>query len=119
MWTLLLLACNWSEPVQEAGEPPAAQDLAFSAAAQPRHVLFLLIDTLRADALQDANTPAIDALAARGATAKRAWSAGTWTVPSVVSIFTGSSLREHGWDSQAARMGATLRFRPFRLWPRY
>ena len=105
MWALFLLGCNWSEPAQEAEEAPATRAQAFTDATQPRHVLFLLIDTLRADALQDANTPAIDALAARGATAERAWSAGTWTAPSVISIFTGSSIREHGWDAQAARMG--------------
>jgi len=105
MWALIFLACTQSDPSVKAEKQTPNQAEAFLIENQPRNVLFLLIDTLRADALQEAHTPAIDALAARGAIAERAWSAGTWTVPSVISIFTGASLREHGWDAQAARMG--------------
>jgi arylsulfatase A-like enzyme len=75
-----------------------------------RHALLLVVDTLRAGSLQRASTPNIDALALRGGAAKRAWAAGTWTAPSMIAIFTGASLREHGWDypmpSRMARQGA-------------
>jgi hypothetical protein len=61
-----------------------------------RHAIVIVVDTLRADALTKAKTPIIDGIATDGAV--RAWSAGTWTAPSVVSLFLGQSIREHGWD---------------------
>ena len=64
----------------------------------PQHVVVILIDTLRADAFARANTPNLDALAARGLVVDRAWSTTTWTVPAVISLFTGSFVRTHGWD---------------------
>jgi arylsulfatase A-like enzyme len=113
-WTLsasllvALTACG------ERGGPPAvepsAQQAPASAASepsvspvplsqgQPQHVVVILIDTLRADALAAAETPNIDALAASGLMVERAWSTTTWTVPAVISLFTGSFVRTHGWD---------------------
>lgn len=70
-----------------------------------RHAVLIVIDTLRADALAAARTPAIDALAAGGDRVERAWSAGTWTVPSVISLLTGMSVRAHGWDLGTGKMG--------------
>lgn len=69
-----------------------------TAPGQPRHVVVILIDTLRADALARADTPNFDALAAQGLMVERAWSTTTWTVPAVISLFTGSFVRTHGWD---------------------
>jgi len=105
MWAFLLLACTRTEPGVEPEQASSSTSQSFAEAQPPKHVLFLLIDTLRADALQEATTPVLDALAASGVVPERAWSSGTWTVPSVVSLFTGSSIRQHGWDAQAARMG--------------
>jgi hypothetical protein len=48
----------------------------------------------------------MDALVAQGARAAHAWASGTWTVPSVVSILTGASVPEHGWNEPSARMGS-------------
>jgi arylsulfatase A-like enzyme len=90
MFLLILGACG-NDPVLE----PEITD----------NLLVILIDTLRADALAAADTPNLDALAERGAKASHAWSAGTWTVPSIHSLFTGMSVREHGWDEPSARMG--------------
>ncbi len=74
--------------------------------ATPRqHAVLIVIDTLRDDAVTAARTPVLDGLAARGQRVERAWSAGTWTVPSVVSMLTGMSVREHGWDLPVARIG--------------
>ena len=111
----LLLACSGSSedappqpspadevPVAETPQPEAAPASALPA---PKHALLILIDTLRADALAEAATPNIDAVAAQGASVDRAWSAGTWTVPSVISIFTGMSVRQHGWDAPTGRIG--------------
>lgn len=69
----------------------------------PRHAVLIVIDTLRADALERAETPVLDGLAARGVSAEMAWGSATWTVPSVISMFTGAHVREHGWDVPRAR----------------
>jgi arylsulfatase A-like enzyme len=61
-------------------------------------VVVIVFDTLREDLLLEADTPTFDALAARGERAARAWSAGTWTLPGVASLFSGASLRDHGWN---------------------
>lgn len=74
----------------------------------PRHAVLLLIDTLRADAIGHAATPNLDALFARGQVAEVAWSASTWTIPSVLSLLTGSHVREHGWDHQGNPIGMPL-----------
>jgi arylsulfatase A-like enzyme len=94
MFLFLLNAC---------GSPPAIQT---NSEVEPQaNLLVILIDTLRADALAKAQTPVIDALTAQGSSAKHAWSSGTWTVPSVFSLLTGLSVREHGWDEPSARIG--------------
>ena len=67
---------------------------------RPAHVLLIVVDTLRADhvgALGDwaprgigpSPTPAIDALARRGAVFERAYAQSSWTAPSMVSLMTG------------------------------
>ena len=60
--------------------------------------MVIVLDTLRADALQETAVPTFEALGADGLRVERAWSTSTWTVPAVVSIFTGSFCRTHGWD---------------------
>ena len=65
--------------------------------APKRHAVLIVIDTLRADAVSLAPTPNLDALAASGQV-RRAWAGGTWTAPSMVSMFTGLPVRAHGWD---------------------
>jgi hypothetical protein len=64
----------------------------------PRHAVLIVIDTLRDDMLEAAATPHLDGLAGRGQRPAVTWSSGTWTVPSVISIFTGRHVRQHGWD---------------------
>ncbi len=113
MLTALLLACD--TPTQTADEAPtvnAAEQAAplpeapvAALQGTPKHALLLVVDTLRADVLAEADTPVLDALAAHGDQADRAWSGGTWTVPSVVTLLTGMPVREHGWDLPSARMG--------------
>lgn len=68
---------------------------------RPRHVLLIVVDTLRADhvgaygelpepfAAGPSPTPAIDALARRGALFERAYAQSSWTAPSMVSLMTG------------------------------
>jgi arylsulfatase A-like enzyme len=71
----------------------------------PPNILFVLVDTLRADALgvygQTLPTsPRIDAFAATAVTYDRAWTQYTWTSPSYVSYMTSRYARTHGWDYQ-------------------
>ncbi len=79
-----------------------------------QHVVLVVIDTLRADVARTAHTPNMDALAAAGERVDRAWSSGTWTAPSVVSLFTGAPIRAHGWDLPVGHIGRypTLPTRP-------
>ena len=77
---LLLAACAESEP--------------------PPHVVLVIVDTLRADALgchghEAANTPAIDAFAAESVQFTDAVSSSGWTLPSVGSLLTGVWPRLH------------------------
>jgi arylsulfatase A-like enzyme len=61
----------------------------------PPDVWLLVVDTLRADRVgflgsTTTQTPAMDALAARGTVFSRALSTSGWTVESILSIFTGA-----------------------------
>jgi hypothetical protein len=80
----------------------------------PLHAVVIVVDTLRADALEQAATPTLDGLVQRGARVARAWSDGTWTGPSLVSLFTGMHVREHGWDFD---FGGDRRTRPLAFPP--
>ena len=67
--------------------------------AEGRPAVFVyMIDTLRADALDPARgvAPEIQRFAADAVTFTRAWSASSWTLPSVVSLFTGVYAESHG-----------------------
>ncbi|MCA9297999.1 MAG: sulfatase-like hydrolase/transferase, partial [Phycisphaerales bacterium] len=63
-------------------------------------MLFVVVDTLRADAIARADTPVLDGLGARGEIVPTAWASGTWTVPSMISMFTGMPVRQHGWNRE-------------------
>lgn len=64
-------------------------------AAEPKNVVFVLIDTLRADRLgaygctQENISPSIDALAKQSVLFEQPISQAHWTIPSVGAIFTG------------------------------
>jgi membrane-anchored protein YejM (alkaline phosphatase superfamily) len=92
-----------SAPVIQENQTPVLPDL--NSGSVPRHALVVIIDTLRADAVDAAHTPVLDKLAQDGARAELAWASGTWTVPSVISILTGASVWEHGWNEPSAHMG--------------
>ncbi len=79
-----LLACGGSVP-----DPPRP------------NVLFIVIDTLRADRLgcygaERDTSPAIDALAADAVRFERAYATAPWTQPSVASMLTGLYPSRHG-----------------------
>ncbi len=61
------------------------------------HVVLIVIDGVRPDVLQEANTPNIDALAAEGSYTWNAWTVRpSGTIAAVPAIFTGATPEVHG-----------------------
>jgi arylsulfatase A-like enzyme len=73
-------------------------------------ILFVMVDTLRADALgtygaEGNPTPTLDALAADGVVFEQAFSQASWTRASGASLFTSRLPCGHGAATKAARLG--------------
>lgn len=98
---LLVLACG-SEPAAPQPAPAPAE----VPPGKMRHAVVIVVDTLRADAIERARTPTLDRLAATGAQGGWAWTASTWTAPAVISLFSGMPVRLHGWDFPFPRIMA-------------
>jgi len=80
------------------------------AGASPRHVVLIVIDTLRADALgcygyTRPTSPAIDALANAGTLFEDVTSAASWTKPATATLLSGLYPSRHG----ALHHGSSLR----------
>jgi arylsulfatase A-like enzyme len=95
---LLLLALAWAS----ACSPRPA---GVRAAAGPKDVLVVVMDTLRQDRVGSYGyardtTPRLDALAARGARFANARSTSTWTSPAHASLFTGLLPMTHGTNQE-------------------
>jgi arylsulfatase A-like enzyme len=85
----------WRERHALAGLPPADPD-------RP-NVLFLVLDTVRAQSLSlcgygRPTTPNLERLAKQGVTFRRAIASTSWTLPSHATMFTGRWLRETGMN---------------------
>ena len=81
----------WAHPTLEAPRAPG----------DPPNVIWIAVDTLRADRLssygsQEVSTPHLDSLARDGVRFERAIASATWTRPSFASLFTGLSPPRHG-----------------------
>ena len=61
-----------------------------------KSVILITIDTLRADSLVEQPTPYIDSLAADAISFRNAISGGSWTVPGLASLITGTGPLAHG-----------------------
>jgi arylsulfatase A-like enzyme len=101
---LLVLAFGWTVPHLEfsplAGEP-AYSTLAPRPAGPGPNVVFVTIDTLRADHLgcygyPRPTSPFIDGLASEGTLCKDASASASWTKPSTGTLFTGLHPSRHG-----------------------
>lgn len=100
------VAVLWMAATACGTDPDPAPETRWTWTGPPvRHALVIVIDTTRADLLAEAHTPQLDALSMAGASVARSWSAGTWTVPSVISLWTGAPVRAHGWDESTGKMG--------------
>lgn len=97
-----LFSCGPAAP--GAGEPGEAE------AALPDIVVYL-VDTLRADRTgpggnPGAMTPTLDGLASLGVVFEEAHAAGPWTLPSIMSMFTGLHLAEHNVVMERRKLSA-------------
>lgn len=94
------------------------------AAAPGRNIVFVLIDTLRADALQTTGgrypvMPTIDGLAATGAVFTQATALASWTRPSMVSMFTSEHVgRLSRYMGRLSPFPKYHRRKLYRRWPR-
>lgn len=84
-------------------------------AVERPNVLFVCLDTVRADRLgfygyeRHPNSPALDALAARSIVFEDARSTASWTKPSVPSFFTSSYPLQHGvYEGSARALAGTV-----------
>ena len=95
-----LCACSVEESATSSSATGASESADTSASSErraPRHVLLIVIDTLRADHLScygywRETSPHIDALASRGVKFERAISQSSWTSPSMITVMTGQRL---------------------------
>ncbi len=81
-----------------------------SAESPPRHVLLVVVDTLRADHLgcygYSRNTsPRIDGLATQGVRFERCVSQAPWTTPSIGALVTSRYPRALGIETEESRLG--------------
>lgn len=70
----------------------------------PRHLVAIVVDTLRADALgfygnPRHTSPNLDSLARESVIFEHAWAQGTYTLSSYLSYMGSTHVRSHGWDS--------------------
>lgn len=94
----VLLVCMGAAGCRPGAQPPSHPNIAF-----------IVVDTLRADALHSygnpqAITPAIDALAREGWLFERVVSPSSWTKTSMASIFTSLDPARHGVRSPKHRL---------------
>ena len=97
-----------------AGQEESVQDVVRPEANDGvPNVLFLLVDTLRADHLGSygytkIETPHLDQLAARGVRFDSAWAQATWTRPSVASLMTSLYPASHRTNFLSVRVPEKL-----------
>jgi uncharacterized protein (TIRG00374 family) len=105
-----LLAVGALAVAKLGGQPEAANP---SAVAQPAagsgNVLFIVVDTLRADHLPGygysaIHTPALDAFAADSVRFEHAYANASWTRPSFASLLTGRYASSHGVMSKSSSL---------------
>ncbi len=90
--------------------PPAPPGPAVVPGAEGPGVLWIIVDTLRADAVDapPRPLPALGALRARSVAFEQAWSASAWTRPSFATMFTGRQPAGHRTSTKGSRLPPTL-----------
>ncbi|MCG5055754.1 MAG: sulfatase-like hydrolase/transferase [Myxococcales bacterium] len=101
---------GWGEPELMVRPEDLAEPLALEAPTPPKNVVFLLIDTQRADVFDAFNpnngvsTPAYDGLAAKSLVFTKAYDNENWTKPSVATSLTGVYPVTHDTKSDSASL---------------
>jgi arylsulfatase A-like enzyme len=96
---VLTIALGWAAPFAAAGSATEHNGI--------RHVLLIILDGVRPDALQQASTPNIDELAAAGAHTWNAWTTSPpVTIAAMPSIFSGAPPEVHRVQRWSDRMQA-------------
>lgn len=98
-----------TSPFFNTGAYRVTREVERRAAPKSPHVLWIVIDTVRADHLgcygyETDTTPFLDDWTKQATTFERAVANAIWTVPSHASMFTGKSVREHGVDFDRLRL---------------
>ena len=103
---------------------PGRLDLRPEERRAPSHIILVVMDTVRADALEslggalpadDAVTPTIDSLAGEGLLFRSAISLSSWTKPSVVTMLSSAEPEDHGVGYLSSRVGGGLWWLPEKL----
>ena len=112
-------AAGWGEPeilVETAAPAPVA------AGARPRNVIFLVMDTARADSFapyaapdRKVQTPAFDALAKKSTVFTRAYNNENWTKPSVATSLSGLYPTTHDTKRDASELPKEVTLLPQHL----
>ena len=102
-------AAGWGEP--ELMVPSTKDNKVASGGTKPKNVIFLLMDTARADAFgpfakpdRIVKTPNYDALAAKSTVFTSAYDNENWTKPSVATQLSGLYPSTHGTKTDAAKL---------------
>lgn len=104
---------GWGEPVLMRPEREIAD-----AGGPAKNVIYILIDTARADAFlpgSDIKTPAYDALAAESTHFRAAYNNENWTKPSVLTALSGVYPSTHGTKQDDSSVPKDLEIIPERL----
>lgn len=113
---------GWGEPAlmvppADSGKPAVKTSLP----ARPRNVIFILIDTVRADAFgpifpdNEVLTPAYDAFAERATVFVNAYNNENWTKPSVATTLSGLYPSTHDTKKDGSRLPDEVEILPQRL----
>ncbi len=101
---------GWGEPEIRIERTADKQSVA-TGGTPPRNVIFLLMDTARADAFgpfagpdRVVETPTFDALAAKSTVFAHAYDNSNWTKPSVASSLTGLYPSTHNTNEDASKL---------------
>lgn len=103
-WPVALLVTIGVGALGATLEPPIAPPP--SSTRQGPNVVFVLVDTFRADHLDrpELDTPHLDGLRADSITFTNAWSSASWTRPGVASLWTSRSPSNHTATQKGSRL---------------
>ncbi len=79
-----------------------------TAPPEPPNIVLVVLDTVRADAINEQVTPNLAAFSGESTVFNNAWAVGPWTVPSHASMFTGKLPSNHQCTAQNPRLDTNM-----------